>query len=154
MFDEAAVGTFVDNIVSHAASLGIFRSVNFHEPKSPPGSGLRYAVWAQRIEPLGAASGLSAASGYVVVLGRIFGNMLQKPEDEIDPRILKASTVLLNAYLGDFDFGGTARDVDVYGSYGEKLQAQAGYADYGSGMYRVMTITIPVVFNDMWNLVP
>jgi hypothetical protein len=152
-FDEAAVDTFVNNVVSHASSLGIFRAVNAHEPKASPGSGLRYAVWAQRIEPLAGASGLNSTSGYVVVNGRIYGNMLQKPEDETDPRMMKAATTLIGAYSGDFDFGGTARNVDLLGMYGEKLQAVAGYLSVGDGMYRVMTIVIPVVFNDMWSQV-
>lgn len=154
MFDEAAVNTFIDNVVSHAATLGVFRQVNSHEPKRPPGPGLLYSVWAQLIEPIGAASGLASSSGYVVVAGRIYGNMLQKPEDQIDPGILRACTMLINAYSGDFNFGATARQVDFFGTYGEKLRAQAGYVDLGGGMYRVMTITIPVVFNDMWDLVP
>lgn len=153
-FDSAAVQTFVDNVVSHARTLGIFRAVNFHEPKSPPGSGFRYGVWAQRIEPLAAGSGLASTSGYVVVDGRIYGNMLQKPEDDVDPNMLTAATTLLGAYSGDFNFGSTARAVDLLGMYGEKLQAQAGYITVDSGMYRVMTITIPVIFNDMWTQVP
>lgn len=153
-FDQAAVNTLVDNIVSHAASLGIFRAVNFHEPKSPPGSGLRYGVWADRIEPIAGASGLASTSGYVVVTGRIYGNMLQKPEDDIDPRIVTAATTLLGAYSGDFNFGATVRSVDLLGMYGSKLQATAGYVNVSGGMYRVMTITIPVVINDMWTQTP
>lgn len=153
-FDEAAVNTFVDNVASHAASLGIFRQVSFHEPKSPPGSGLRYSVWVQLMEPIGPASGLAIGSGYVVVTGRIYSNMLQKPEDDIDPAILRVATTLIKAYAGDFNFGGTARNVDVFGMYGEKLRARAGYVTVGGGMYRVMDITLPVIFNDMWDLTP
>lgn len=149
-FNQASVKTLVDNIVSHAASLGVFRSVNFHEPKSPPGSGLRYMVWADRIEPLPGASGLSTTSGYVVVNGRIYGNMLQKPEDEIDPNIMTAAVTLIGAYTGDFNFGATVRAVDLLGMYGESLKAQAGYITVSGGMYRVMTITIPVIIDDMW----
>lgn len=151
-FDAAAVDTLVNNINSHAAKLGIFRAVAFHEPKASPGSGLRFAAWADRIEPV-PGSGLSATSGYVVAMGRIFGNMLQKPEDDIDPRIMKAATTLLAAYSGDFDFGATVRAVDLLGMYGEKLRCQAGYLDVGQGSYRIMDIFIPVIINDMWTQV-
>lgn len=153
-FDEAAVDTLVNNIKSHASKLAVFRANSFHEPKSSPGSGLRFAAWVHSIEPLAGASGLAATSGYVVVYGRIYGNMLQKPEDEIDPRITKAATTLLGAYNGDFDFGGTVRAVDLTGMYGQKLHAQAGYLTIAQGMYRVMTITIPVIINDLWTQVP
>lgn len=152
-FDSTAVNTLIDKVTSHAASLGLFRSVNSHEPKVAPGSGLRYAVWAQSIEPIGAASGLASTSGYVVVQGRIYGNMLQKPEDDVDPQIMGAATTLIGAYSGDFDFGETVRNVDLLGMYGQKLGAQAGYITIGQTMYRVMTVTIPVVVNDMWDQV-
>lgn len=149
-FDEAAVDTLVDKVVSHAASLGVFRRVNSHEPKAAPGNGLTYAVWVDTIEPLGGASGLAAVSGYVVLTGRIYGNMLMKPEDEIDPRILKAASRLLAAYCGDFDFGATVRNVDLFGTYGQKLRTQAGYAKIASSVYRIKDVTIPVVINDMF----
>lgn len=152
-FDQAAVLALVDKITSHAASLGIFRSVNSHEPKASPGSSLRYAVWADVIEPLGAASGLAATSGYVMMMGRITGNMLQKPEDEIDSRMLTAATTLIGAYSGDFDFGATVRAVDLLGMYGDKLGTKAGYITIGQGMYRCMDVRIPIIVNDMWSQV-
>ena len=151
-FDQAAVATLVDKVTSHASALGVFRSVNAHEPKSAPGSGLRYAVWVQAIEPMGAASGLAATSGYVILTGRIYGNMLMKPEDEIDPRIMTAASTLIGAYTGDFDFGSTVRAVDLLGMYGAKLRAQAGYATIAQTVYRIMDVTIPVVINDMFEM--
>ena len=150
-FDAAAVRTLVAKVESVAMKTGQFRTVNFHEPKSAPASGLRLAIWAQSIEPLGAASGLNATSGYVVLDARIYGNMLQKPEDEIDPRVMTAATVLLAAYSADFTLGGTVRNVDLTGMYGVKLGAQAGYVTIDSKMFRVMTVTVPCVINDLWS---
>lgn len=153
-FDQAAILTLIDNVVSHASKLGIFRSVNSHEPKAAPGSGLRYAAWTDVIEPLGAASGLGSTSGYVVMMGRITGNMLQKPEDEIDIRMITAASTLMKAYSGDFDFGATVRAIDLLGMYGEKLKTKAGYIQYGQGWYRTMDVIVPIIFNDMWDQVP
>lgn len=152
-FDQAAVNTLIGNVTDHALRLGVFRSVNSHEPKSAPGSGLRYAVWADSIVPLAAGSGLSSTSGEVILMGRVYGNMMAKPEDETDPRIITAVTTLIGAYSGDFDFGATVRNVDLLGAYGPKLSAQAGYITIDSAMYRVMTITLPIVINDMWEQV-
>jgi hypothetical protein len=152
-FDDAAVRDLMSRVTSHAGTLGVFRRVNSHEPKSAPGNGLTYACWVQAIEPLGQASGLDSTTGYVVLLGRIYGSMLQKPEDDVDPRILSAATTLIGAYTGDFDFGETVRNVDLLGMYGQKLRAQAGYARIGESTYRIMDITIPVVINDMWKQV-
>ncbi len=151
-FDQTAVATLVDKIVSHAAASGVFRRVNSHEPKAAPGNGLSYAVWVQALEPIGAASGQGATSGYVVLTGRLYGNMLMKPEDEIDPRILTGASAMLAAYTGDFDFGDTVRAVDLLGMYGQKLRGQAGYATIASSVYRIFDLTIPVVVNDMFDM--
>ena len=149
-FDQAAVNTLVSRLESEAMSLGVFRSVNFHEPKSAPGTGLRLSIWCQSIEPIAAASGLASTSGYVVVWARAYGNMLSKPEDEIDPRLMTAMATLMGAYSGDFTLGGTVRNIDLLGEYGEKLSAQAGYVTIDSHLYRQMTLTVPCIINDLW----
>jgi hypothetical protein len=151
--DQAAILGLMDSTISHGLALGVFDSVNGHEPKSSPGSGMTYAVWADSIVPLGGASGLSATSGEVVLMGRIYTSMLQKPEDGIDPDVLTAATTLMGAYSGDFNFGATVRNVDLLGAFGPKLSAQAGYVTISGSMFRVMTLTIPVIFNDMWSQV-
>ena len=152
-FDEAAVASLIDNLVSTALELGEFRSINFHEPKAAPGSGLRLALWVQSIEPIPMASGLASTSGYVVANARAYGNMLAKPEDDVDPRIMSAMAALIAAYSGDFTLGGTIRNIDLLGEYGQKLSAQAGYITIASAMYRIMTLTIPCIVNDMWTQV-
>lgn len=144
------VNGIIDKVTSHASQLGLFETVNFHEPKSSPGGGLTLAVWADAIEPIGRASGLSATSGYLVLNARVYGNMLEKPEDDIDPRIIGAVTVLMGAYSADFDFGDLIRNVDLLGMYGRSMSAQAGYLTVDRAIYRVMTISLPLVCNDMW----
>jgi hypothetical protein len=149
-FDGAAVTALIDGVESIAMQTGEFRSVNTHEPKAAPGSGLRLAIWAQTIEPIAAASGLASTSGYVVLNARAYGNMLTKPEDEIDPRLMTAATVLVGAFSADFTLGGLVRNIDLLGEYGQTLAAQAGYVTIAGTMYRIMTVTVPCVVNDMW----
>ena len=133
-FDQAAVLSLVDSVVSHAMALGVFESVNFNEPKSPPGSGIRCAAWVQSIEPIGLASGLASTSGKVVLNVRVYGHMLSEPADETDPAVLTAVTTLIGAYSGDFNFGATVRNVDLLGSYGTPLSGQAGYVTIGKAL--------------------
>jgi hypothetical protein len=149
-FDQAAVNNLVSNIVSLCQQTGLFRSVNSHEPKSAPGNGTRCSIWANDILPLGGASGLAVTSGEVILNIRIYGNMLQKPEDEIDPRIMTAATTVIAALSADFTLGDTVRNIDLLGAYGPKLSAKAGYLTIGQTVFRIMTITVPVVINDMW----
>lgn len=152
-FNQAAVTSLVSALESIAMTLGVFRTVNFHEPKSAPGSGLRVALWTQSIEPIPMASGLASTSGYVVANARVYGNMLAKPEDDVDPRLMTAMTTLMGAYSADFTLGGTVRNIDLLGQYGQKLSAQAGYITIDSAMYRIMTLAIPCIVNDMWEQV-
>ena len=149
-FDVAAVNALMSAVESIAMQTGQFRSVNLHEPKAQPGSGLRCAIWAQDIEPIAEASGLASTTGYVTLNARVYGNMLAQPEDDVDPRLMTAGTVLIGAYSADFTLGGTVRNIDLTGMYGQKLGGSAGYLTIANTMYRIFTITVPCVVNDMW----
>jgi hypothetical protein len=148
-FDSAAIQTMMSNVVSHAQQLGIFEYVTTHEPKSTFLAGMYLGVWVQSIEPI-KASGLDATSGRVELFARIYTSFIQKPEDNIDPDILTACCTLIGAFTGDFDFGGTLRMVDLLGAYGNPLSARAGYVTIAQKLYRVMTLTVPLIFNDMF----
>lgn len=137
-------------VVSHAGRLGFFERINGHEPVSAPGSGLTAAVWADSINPVAAASGLAATSARVVFMVRIYSSAIQQPLDAIDPAILAAAGALMDAYSGDFDLGGTVRNVDLLGGMGIALAAQAGYVNQDGKLMRVMTITLPVIVNDVF----
>jgi hypothetical protein len=149
-FDSATVHALFNSVVSVAEQTGFFRSSNTHEPKGSPGSGLRLAIWMQDIEPIPEASGLASATALVVFNARIYGNMLEKPEDEIDPRITTAAVGLIGAFSTGFTLGGTVRNVDLLGAHGPKLRAQAGYVTIAGAMYRVMTVTVGVILDDVW----
>jgi len=153
-FDRAAIATLLDNVSSHARKLGDFQGVTLHEPKSAPLSGLHLAIWVQTITPI-QASGLSATSGRVEMNARLYMNFIAKPADGIDPDIMAATADLLDAYTGDFDFGQTLRMVDLLGEHGRPLSAAAGYITMEDRkVFRVMTITVPLIFNDMFIQAP
>lgn len=141
-----------DALTSHAASLGIFEIVQMHEPKMSPGSGLCFALWCASISP--SRSGLNSTSVQVVFEARIYVSMLQEPQDGIDSTIMSAVDALMDAYNGDFDLGNEVRNIDIFGEEGTKLTAVAGYINQDNKLYRVMTITIPVIVNDVWSQVP
>ncbi len=151
-FNDAAIAMILDKAVSHAMALGRFDFVNQHEPKGgSPGTDIMCAVWVDRIRPA-KTSGLSSTSGVLTLMHRIYQNMLKQPYDQIDPIVLAATSVLIGAFSGDFDFGGVSntRAVDLLGSEGVPLSGQAGYVDVGGKRFRVMTVTVPIIVNDMW----
>lgn len=141
----------LDQVVNHAYRSGYFERVNTHEPKNSPGNGLTAAVWMDYLGPT--TSGLASTSVLVILKIRIYGNMLQEPQDEIDPDITLAAAGLIESLSGDFELSGAARCVDLLGESGERLSARAGYLNVSGVLYRVMDITLPILVNDVWTQV-
>ncbi len=146
------VRAILDATVSHALSLGYFDRVNEHEPKIAPGNGITCALWLDRVEPI-KASGLNSTSVRLALNIRTYQSMLSEPRDLVDPSMLTAVDGLLGAYSGDFTLGNLIRSVDLLGAYGTGMNAQAGYIEQDKRLFRVMTITLPLIVNDVWNQV-
>lgn len=148
------IDAILDAIVSHAMGLGLFERVNQHEPKNSPGNGLTCAVWVDRIDPYAKASGLAKTAAKLTLNVRLYTNMMSEPQDAIDPNMVKAVNALMLAYSGDFELGGSARNVDLLGASGSALSAQAGFIAQGETDLRVFTISLPLVVNDAWDQAP
>lgn len=146
------IDSILNAVVSHAMASGLFERVNQHEPKNAPGHGLTCAAWVDSIEPV-RTSGLASTSGRLVLNVRLYTNMLAEPQDAIDPNLTAAVATLMGAYSGDFQLGGNAREVDLLGGEGAPLSAKAGYMRQDGTEYRVFTITVPVIVNDLWEQV-
>lgn len=144
----------LDALVSHALSLGLFERVNSHEPANAPGHGLTCAVWADSIGPVPLGSGLRSTTARIVWNVRLYTSWLGDPADAIDPLLMAAVDELMAAYSGDFELGGLVRNVDLLGQAGTTLSAQAGYIEQDSKVFRVMTLTVPVIVSDVWEQVP
>jgi hypothetical protein len=151
-FNDSAVREIFD-LVSDAARLtGRFDYINNHEITHAPQKGLMCSFWIQQIRPVGPASGVGVTSGVVLINGRVYKNIRSMPHDLVDTDITTAAADLMNTYSGDFDWGGDAgvRAVDLLGIYGQSLTANAGYIELDRQMFRVMTLIIPVIVNDMF----
>ena len=148
-------GAIIAAVRSHALASGEFDRAPGHEPKSKPGSGLTCAVWVQRgPAPTARSSGLAATSARLILNVRIYTNMISDPQDEIDPRIVAAVDTLMTLFNGDFTLGGLVSHVDVLGMHGIPLDAQAGYLQQDGAIFRVMTITLPVIIENAWEQSP
>lgn len=145
-----SVNPIMDAIVSHCLTLGIFENVNKKEPKNPLPNGYHAALWMQGIAPIKGEGGLDQTTVRVELTLRIYGNMLQEPQDEIDPEISNAAELVMSTLHGDFSLGALAREVDLLGAYGTALSARAGYLTLAQKLYRVMDVTIPVVVDNVW----
>lgn len=141
-----------DRLVSHALATGSFDSVNAHAPDAVPGTGVHAVVEFSRMKRARgrAGSGLAAASMLVVLTVSVYLSLDQEPADDIDPRAVEAADALYAAYIADFELGGNVRCVDVGGSQGVEMDAAAGYARVGGVEVRAVTLTVPVIVNDIY----
>ena len=144
------IAALFNTLQSHALETGLFERVNTHEPKNSPGNGLHCAIYFDSIEPARGNSGLNSTTARVVFNVRIYLSMLQEPQDNTDIDIILAVDALYSAYSADFDMGANAKNIDLLGASGNPMRAQAGYVDIGGKLHRVMTISIPVIVNDVW----
>lgn len=148
------ISTLLDKAESHAGQLGLFEQVNGHEPVNPPASGgLTCGVWVSDIVPV-RTSGLTQTTARVELSVRIYTTAVQEPMDAIDPQVVGATDALFAAYIADFTLDGTVRQVDIFGAHGEPLRARPGYLTVGDITYRVMTITLPLIADDLWEQQP
>lgn len=144
-----------DLIVSHAMALGVFETVNAHEPKSAPATvGLSAAVWCEAGRPLPEASSLNKTTGLITWNIRLYTSFKAQPEDMIDPRLTSAAHSLISDFSNDFDLGSNVRNIDLLGAYSDGLSWRAGYLNQDGNLYRVYTLTLPVVINDLWSQSP
>lgn len=151
---ETLAKDLTDALASHALATGYFDAVNKHEPKNAPGRGLTGAVWLDVLRPYPGGSGLNVTTATVVMNVRLYMTMVQEPQDQIDETMLKALGALLSAYGNNFTLNGLIRNVDIAGSTGFSLEADAGYLTVDQTKFRVVTISVPCIVNDVFNQTP
>ncbi len=148
-----------DALVSHVQLTGKFEKVSTHEPTTAPANGMTCAVWPQSLGPLVAQSGLSATSAYLVMQVRVYDNVIRMSPDEadqIDPGMLTAVDLIMASLTGEFTLVDLIEAVDLLGIGGETLRAESGYIQIGgpgAGLYRIMTITVPLIVSEAWEQV-
>lgn len=139
-------------IESAAAALGCFDRTQDHEPQNPPGTGVTFAVWPEDLRPSPKFSGLASTSVLLVMTARLYKTAQAEPASGIDPALISALQLFLNAVTGGFTLGGLVSAVDLLGMEGTPLSAKAGWLDAGDGaVFRIFDVTIPLIVPDVWS---
>lgn len=141
----------LNTLISFTARLGIFQSIMGHEPKSAPRNGISAALWLQTMAPAIGQSSLDSTSMRVAWYLRIYQNFLSKPEDAIDPKIMRAMAAVMEALSANFDLDlPGVRAIDLLGMTGPPMAAEAGYVPMDGKLFRCMTLTIPIIVDDVF----
>jgi len=144
----------IDAARSHAMESGLFERTAAHEPKNAPGTGITWALWVDTIEPDAPNSGLAITTARITFTIRLYTSMLAEPQDGIDPALSQAAMDMMVRYSGDFDLGGTVRNIDLLGHSGPSFSAKAGYLNQDGRLFRIYDILLPVIVNDVFAQAP
>lgn len=141
----------------HAKRTGGFDRYLGHEPLHAPGKGVTGATWFDRF--VTASSGSAATSVCVVMTVRVYHPLVKDGplQDVVDPLLMECVSTLCKSYCDRFRFptaaspAGLLRCVDIRGGEsGVSLEAAAGYVEIDGTLHRIITITLPLVVNDLW----
>jgi len=80
-----------------------------------------------------------------VVLVTIMIDSLREPVADIEKDLALAATNIMADLLGEYDLGGSIRNVDPAGAHGASFATRWGYYDIQAVMYRSVDITIPLL---------
>lgn len=144
-----------------AQRIGHLDTVEDHEPREAPNTAMHAAFWFLGMRPA-RVSGLASVAMCVTLMGRLYipaGTGTSQPYGEIDQDLTRATDRLMAAFVGDFTLGGLVRNVDIFGAHSPGLAADYGYADIGGGpggvaKFRIVTFTLPLIVNDLYEEVP
>lgn len=153
----SVLSELVAAVGDHAKRTGGFDRYLGHEPLHAPGKGVTGATWFDRFVP--ASSGMDATSVCVVMTVRVYTPLLKNgpQQDELDPLLMECVSTLCAAYCDRLRFpttispNGLIRCVDIRGGEsGVQLECAAGYVEIDGVLHRIITITLPLVVNDLW----
>lgn len=146
-------GALISRLRSLALRTGRFDSCEGHEPPSPPGKGIRGAIWVEDIYTIG--SGLNVISAGVLLILRISRDLAAgttEALDRIDPDVTSAANAVLSELAADFTLGDTIRCVDWRGQEEQRVRAVGGYFEQDGHKYRSMVVRVPCLVNNVWTL--
>lgn len=144
-FTKAQAEALFASVQSAAQGLGLLQKVDTHEPENAPGVRLYCSITLGQLKAEAAASGLASVSGSITLNVSIWSWSMQRPLNDVDPEVLATMCALINELAGEFTLGGTVRNIDLF-----SLVASPGWIDFEGKQFRVMTLPVPIVINDMF----
>lgn len=143
----------LDQICTHALTTADFEAVNQFESKQAPNNGLTASVWVERVTPV-TTSGLANTSIRLELTVRLYSSTLIQPYEDIDPGLTEALDRLMAAYVSDFELDGNVRHIDLFGAHGSPLEVRSGYLNIDGKEFRVFSIRLPLIIDDLWEQSP
>ena len=128
-------------IESYLKASGWFAAVHVGEqPSLAPGPGIQAVV---TVTGLRTAFVTTAAQQVWTVRVKLYRDVLADPAAQSETDLARAVSEISEDLLGEFDLGGSIRNVDA-----ANLSARWGHETVARVMYRVAVLTVPLIVND------
>lgn len=147
------ITSILDGLVSHAMGTGYFQQVNEHESKQSAFEGLTCEIWVEQVRPV-KTSGLASTSIMIQFQVRMYAGTMAEPYDDTDANLVVALDALMRDYISDFTLGGLLRHVDVFGAHSNGVRASTGFVNHDGKEFRVFSINLPCIVDDLWDQAP
>ena len=141
----------LDAIASHISRTGYVNDVRIGEPTSPPDATdkIHAAIYMQNVSVVELT--LSKTVELHVVQVRLYRRAAFGEGDDagyVEQEIALAVSQISSNLIGEFDLGGTLRNIDVGGIYGTSLNGTWGYVTLGGTVFRTVDMIVPLVVDD------
>lgn len=135
----------LDAIESFAQRSGYFAEVHRGEPKSPAAAGDRLSAAVFYSGAKNVVMMLNRPVELHVVMLRIYENMLNEPEGDIETNVVRVAGQFKDDIERAVALGGAIRNVDAGGIHGDSLGWTMGHVELGGTFYRIADVLIPLV---------
>lgn len=151
--DDRIDGIFAE-IKNPIMALGIFKTVAFYEPKAAPPAD-HCALWGDRLRAIPRRSGLATAAFLMMINCRIYNSygsadFVDQTAAAVEPKVFRAAAAVMGEFIGNFTLETLDGNIDVLGDNGFALDAVPGYINHDGIIFRVITVQIPVIINDLF----
>ena len=138
-------------IASHVARTGYVNDVRIGEPVSPPDAidKMHAAIMMQNVSVVELT--LSNTVELHMVQLRLYRRAAFGEGDDagdVEQEMAIAVSQVTSNLIGEFDLGGTLRNIDIAGQFGAGLTATWGYITIGSTVFRTVDISVPLIVDD------
>jgi hypothetical protein len=141
----------LDAIASHISSTGYAGDVRIGEPVAPPDATDKVHAAIYMTSASVVALTLTNTIEVHLVTVRLYRRAAFGQGDdagEVEAGMARAVSQISSNLIGEFDLGGTTRNIDVGGQYGQSISATWGYVTLGSTVFRTVDLAVPLVVDD------
>jgi hypothetical protein len=145
------IGTTLDNITSHISASGYVNDVQVGEPISVPDANDRIFVGVWMTSASVVEVTLSTTVEIHITNVRLYKRAALGQGDDsgdVEKDLALAVSQISSDLIGEYDLGGSVRNIDMAGQYSEGMTATWGYVQIAQTVFRMVDLVVPLIVDD------